>query len=120
MFRNKGIIGLGIVLAFFILISLIFSDIWIENELENMGDQIVGAKVEIDNLNLSFTELNLSWGRLQVTNPENTMKNMFGGLGNMLGRQLGSKTMGGNPIDFDRLYEIRKSTPVEVIEEEEE
>jgi len=73
MFRNKGLIALGIVLAFIILISLIFSDIWIEKELENIGDQLIGAKVEIDNLDFSFTELYLSWRRLQVTNPKNTM-----------------------------------------------
>ncbi len=38
---------------------------------------IVGAKVEIDNLDLSLTDLSIRWDRIQVTNPRNTMTNLF-------------------------------------------
>jgi len=77
MFRWKGILLLIALFGLFIILSIIFTDIWLESELESLGNSIVSAKVEIDNLDLSFTDLSISWDRLQVTNPKSTMKNML-------------------------------------------
>jgi len=77
MFRWKGILFLLALFGLFIILSIIFTDIWLESELEGLGNSIVGARVEIDNLDLSFTDLSISWDRLQVTNPKSTMKNML-------------------------------------------
>lgn len=77
MFRWKGIIFLAVLTAIIIIISLIFSDAWLENKLEENASIINGAKVEIDNLDFSLFGPILSWDRLQVTDPNKTMKNMI-------------------------------------------
>ncbi|MFQ6115134.1 MAG: TIGR03545 family protein, partial [bacterium] len=45
--------------------------------IEKTGESIIGAKVEIDNLNFSLVSLAISLDRLQVTNPSDTWKNLF-------------------------------------------
>jgi len=77
MIRWKGFIFIGVVLAVVIGITLIFKDSWLENRIENAGSSTVGAKVEIDNLDFSLTGLHIRWDRLQVTDPNNTMQNLF-------------------------------------------
>jgi uncharacterized protein (TIGR03545 family) len=77
MFRWKGIIFLAVVIAIFIILGLIFTDRWLENKMEQLGSSIAGAKVEIDNLDLSLTSLKIHWDRLQVTDRRHTMKNLF-------------------------------------------
>lgn len=77
MFRWKGIIFLAVLAAVFVALSLIFTDRWLEGKLENAGSSIAGAKVEIDNLDLSFIKMKLRWQRLQVTDSKNTWKNIF-------------------------------------------
>ena len=70
MFRWKGILLLIALFGLFIILSFIFTDIWLESELEGLGNSIVGARVEIDNLDLSFTDLSISWDRLlSLRNP---------------------------------------------------
>lgn len=75
--RKSGLITLLVILAIFIALGFIFTDRWLESELEDLGTGMVGAKVEIDNLDFSFIGPHLSWQRLQVTNPRNTMTNMI-------------------------------------------
>ncbi len=77
MIRWKGVLFLGIVIGIFVVLSLIFTDRWLEHRLEDAGSQIVGAKVEIDGLDFSFTKARLRWKRLQVTDPKHTMRNLF-------------------------------------------
>jgi uncharacterized protein (TIGR03545 family) len=75
--RWKGIIFLiAIVILFLVLSSFITSTI-VENELENLGTTVVGAMVEIDDLDVSLFELMIKWDKLQITDPDNTMKNML-------------------------------------------
>lgn len=76
MLRKKGLITLVIIALIIFVLSLIFSDIWLEKKLENIGSSMVGAKVEFDKLDLSLIGMHLKWDRLQVTNPNETMKNM--------------------------------------------
>ena len=77
MFRWKGIIFLSILVIIFVALGFIFTDSWLESKLEDIGSSIVGAKVEIDNLDVSITSMKVSWSRIQVTHPQHTMKNMF-------------------------------------------
>ena len=44
--------------------------------MEKTASGLNGAKVEIDNLDFSFIGPRLSWDRLQITDPQKTMKNM--------------------------------------------
>ena len=64
------LIILGIVLYF-------FHDRWIESGLEYAGEQVTGARVEIDNLSLSVSPLGLTMARLQVANPDDPWFNLF-------------------------------------------
>jgi len=68
--RWKGFIFLAVLVAIFAVISIFFMDKWIESGLESMGEAIVGAKVEIDNLRFSLIDLSIEWQRLQVTDPD--------------------------------------------------
>lgn len=77
MIRWKGVIFLAVVVGIFVALSLIFTDRWLENRLEKAGSQIVGARVDIDGLDFSFTGAHLRWKRLQVTDPGHTMRNLF-------------------------------------------
>ena len=76
MFRWKGIIFLAVLAGIFILLTIIFTDAWLEHQLESLGTSAVGAKVEIDGFDFSFSGLHIKWERLQVTNPKKTMKNI--------------------------------------------
>jgi len=75
--RPKGLIGLLVVILIFSGIMFLLSDRFIESGLESAGTSIVGAKVEIDNLNFSLFGLSIVMDRLQVTNPNDTWKNLF-------------------------------------------
>ncbi len=77
MIRWKGIISIAVITGLFIALSFFLTDKWIEKKLEDLGSSAVGAKVDIDNLNISLTQSMVSWSRLQVTHPQHTMKNMF-------------------------------------------
>ncbi|HGY56005.1 MAG TPA: TIGR03545 family protein [Caldithrix abyssi] len=77
MVRKKGVLSLLILVGLFFLLSYFLTDRWLESRLENLGESIIGAKVEIDGLNFSFTQVLVSWERLQVTDPQKTMQNML-------------------------------------------
>ena len=73
--RWKGIIFLVVLSAFIFILGILFSDIWLENQIEKTGTSLNGARVDIDDLQFSVTGLFIKWKRLQVTDPSNTMKN---------------------------------------------
>lgn len=75
--RPKGLIALAVIVLLFVGLAYLLSDAFIERRLENAGESIVGAKVEIDNLNFSLVGLSISLDRLQVANPNDTWKNLF-------------------------------------------
>lgn len=74
--RWKGIIFLVVIFIIFFGLSFLFTDAWLESQLEETASGLNGAKVEIDNLDFSIFGPELSWDRIQVTDPGNTMKNM--------------------------------------------
>jgi len=71
--------------VFFVLFPLLilavvlyfFMDRWIEAGLESAGEQITGARVEIDNLSLSVSPLGITMSRMQVANPDDPWFNLF-------------------------------------------
>ncbi|HKJ66831.1 MAG TPA: TIGR03545 family protein, partial [bacterium] len=77
MIRWKGLIFLVIVFCLALTVVLIFKDSWLERRIEQAGSAVVGARVDIDDLDFSLTGLHMRWNRLQVTDPRNTMQNLF-------------------------------------------
>ncbi len=77
MIRKKGLLFLAVLTALIVLLSWFFTDSWLEKQLEDMGSSIAGARVEIDQLDFSFTGVYLKWQRLQVTDAKKPMKNLF-------------------------------------------
>jgi uncharacterized protein (TIGR03545 family) len=75
--RVKGIIFLLVLAIIVLVLSLIFTDTWLEKQMEMIGSKIVGARVEFDGLDFSLFSLKLSWDKLQVTNPDNVWENSF-------------------------------------------
>ena len=75
--RKSGLITLLVILAIFIGISYILTDAFFESLIEDLGTDIVGARVEIDDFSFSIFGPEVSWKRLQVTDPNKTMQNML-------------------------------------------
>ncbi len=73
--RWKGLIFIGVLVILSIIAGLLFSDAWLESKIESNATVLNGARVDIDNLTISFTGLYISWDRLQITNPRETMRN---------------------------------------------
>lgn len=74
--RWKGLIFLAVIIALGAVLFLIFLDKWVESGLEKAGSAAVGAKVEIDGLDLDIAGLSIEWQRLRVTDPRHTMQNV--------------------------------------------
>jgi len=75
--RWSGISALLVIAALFLVSAYLFTDDWIESKLEYHASYYNGARVEIDDLDISFIGLELGWKRLQVTNTDNTMENII-------------------------------------------
>ncbi len=75
--RKSGILIIAVVLLLGFVIAHFFTDAWLEKKIEAMASDVVGAKVEIDRFNVRFLSLQVGWGRLQVTDPDDTWHNMF-------------------------------------------
>ena len=43
------------------IVVYLFVDSWVESGLETGGEEIVGAKVEIDDLHVKFLPLGIEW-----------------------------------------------------------
>ncbi len=71
--------------VFFVLIPLVvclavtyfFIDRWVESGLETAGEQLTGARVDIDDLHVSLSPLAIQFVRMQVADPQNTWTNLF-------------------------------------------
>jgi len=75
--RKKFIYVVLIPLTILFIVVFIFHNKWIESGVEYAAEEVVGAKVEIDNLHLNFSPLGIEWEKTQVANPQNTWKNLF-------------------------------------------
>ncbi|MFW6254196.1 MAG: hypothetical protein ACOC41_04635, partial [Chitinivibrionales bacterium] len=75
--RKKGLIFLLIVIAVVGGFLLLFADKLVEWGMEKAGSAVVGARVEFSGVDLRVFSVSMSWDRLQVTNPQNTWRNLF-------------------------------------------
>jgi len=75
--RVKGLIFVVIAVAIFGAGYFFITDEFVEEQVEKQLSIANGALVEIEDLEFNPTELHVGWSRLQVTNPENTMQNLF-------------------------------------------
>ncbi|RMF65671.1 MAG: hypothetical protein D6743_07660, partial [Calditrichaeota bacterium] len=75
--RPKGVIAVLAIVLFGGLIFYVLSDKLLERGIEHAGESMVGARVEIDNLDLDLAGLSISLDRLQVANPNDTWKNLL-------------------------------------------
>lgn len=75
--RKSGLITLLVLIGISLAIGYLLTDRLFESLIENYGSEAVGAKVEIDGFDFSLAGPDISWERLQITNPDNTMKNIF-------------------------------------------
>ncbi len=64
-----------IVLA--VLFVYLFLDKIVENSIEEAGEEIVGAKVDIGGLKVHFFPVGIEWNAMQVANPNATWENLF-------------------------------------------
>ncbi len=75
--RKKGIIILLVILSLIAVIAFFTRDRYIERALESAGQDVAGAKVEIDGFHFSLFTLTCSWDRLQVADRDNTWRNIL-------------------------------------------
>jgi len=75
--RWKGLIPLFLFLVLVFLVFWIWIDRWIEQGIEQAAQSVTGARVEIDNLDVSITRLLLSWQHMQAADPDSTMRNVI-------------------------------------------
>jgi uncharacterized protein (TIGR03545 family) len=75
--RWKGLIPFLVIVAGVVLVTRLFMNRWLESGLEKAGEAVVGARVEIDHLRLRPLALSIEWARLQVTDPDQTMRNLI-------------------------------------------
>ena len=75
--RKKFIYFVLVPFIILLVVVYLFIDRWVEWGLESAGEKLVGAKVEIDNLNLSLSPIAIQFRRLQVANPKDPWKNIF-------------------------------------------
>jgi uncharacterized protein (TIGR03545 family) len=70
--------GLGaflVVVAVIGFLWIVFVDGWVKRLIEDVGTEVVGAKVDLDHADLSLFPAGLTLTRLQVTNPKDPMTN---------------------------------------------
>lgn len=75
--KKKVLYLVMLLFAIFLVIFYIFHNEWIESGLELAGEEIIGAKVEIDNLNLTLSPIGLEFSRLQIANPQDAWQNLI-------------------------------------------
>jgi len=72
--------GILVFLVFVVLIAVfwfVFADYLVKRGIEKAGSRIVGAKVELAEADLTLLPFGVGLTELQVTNPDEPMRNMF-------------------------------------------
>lgn len=73
--RRGGLIAFAAVLGVVLAGWYLFVDQWVESRIEKTGTAIVGAKVELDSVDVGLFPAGLTLNRLQVTDPKEPMTN---------------------------------------------
>lgn len=74
--RPSGIIGFVVVIVLVGIVWLVAAPWAIKYAVEEVGSQTVGAKVEVDGVDMSLSPFGIALHNLQVTNPDRPMENM--------------------------------------------
>lgn len=72
--------GILVFLVFVVLVAVfwfVFADYLVKRGIEKAGSRIVGAKVELAEADLTLIPFGVGLKKLQVTNPDEPMRNMF-------------------------------------------
>ncbi|NOG44662.1 MAG: TIGR03545 family protein [Calditrichaeota bacterium] len=75
--RKSGIIILLVIVGLFVAIGYLLTDSLFESLIEDTASDLNGAMVEIDDFDFSLAGPKMSWQRLQITDPANTMQNQI-------------------------------------------
>ena len=75
--RKKFFIVVLIPLTVIAIIVYLFIDSWAESAIEYAAENVVGAKVEINNLHVHLFPLGMDWAKMEVADPQNPWKNLF-------------------------------------------
>lgn len=75
--RKKFLLFALVPVIILFIVVYIFHNRWIESGLELAGEKAVGARVEIDNLTVTFSPLGITWDKIQVANPNKPWFNIF-------------------------------------------
>ena len=74
--RPTGVLGFVALLAVVIGTWWLLSGWLLKMSIESIGTRLVGARVQVDSANLTFSPLGFHLRRLQVTDPDKPMQNM--------------------------------------------
>ena len=75
--RKKFLLIVSVPLTAFIIVIILFHNRWIKSGLEYGMEEVVGAKVEIDNLSLNFSPLGIEWDKMSAADPHDPWRNLF-------------------------------------------
>ncbi|HUF74922.1 MAG TPA: hypothetical protein VMM35_01530, partial [Longimicrobiales bacterium] len=75
--RPPGLIVFAVFVVLLALLWWLFADMLVERSVEATGESLVGARVELDAVDLRPTEGSIRMTRLQVANPEAPMSNLM-------------------------------------------
>lgn len=75
--RIQGLIFVAIIAGLGLILSFVSPDRWLQENIEYQASVLNEAKVEFDDFDFDLFGLKMSWSRLQVTDPNNTMTNTF-------------------------------------------
>ena len=75
--RKNALYIILIPIVILLFITYLFMDSWVEYGIETAGEKTVGAKVEIDDLNITFDPIGIEWNKIQVADPNNPWSNLF-------------------------------------------
>jgi uncharacterized protein (TIGR03545 family) len=74
--RWSGLIPFAVIVITTILFSWLLLDSLVKNLIESKGSELVGAKVELQSADVGLIPLRIKLNGLQVTDPDNVMRNM--------------------------------------------
>lgn len=75
--RKKYLFYLLVPVVLVLIFVFFFLDNFVESTIEEAGEEITGAKVEIDNLKVHFIPVGVEWDAMHVANPNATWENLF-------------------------------------------
>ncbi|MEK7448243.1 MAG: hypothetical protein AAB019_02045, partial [Planctomycetota bacterium] len=117
--RKKWLITFIIIGLLMIIFSFFFAERIVKSAIESLGRLVVGAKVEITELNLSFSRLSLKIKGLSIGNKDDEWHNLFEvgeirfqvGLKQLLEKKIWIEDIAVENIKFDTLRAISAKLP---------